>query len=1115
MSDLYNPTFNRKKLGNFNKNKNFVSVIGGTDAYFMEDEFNEMQWIQNEERAEILRLKYHSGIIDRVDLDDIITQTEDRFIPNLFSFHQNVALVNGYIVKIMGNLGLLDEKEVIKKEEINNVILSLPPTEGERDDFVYLEVWFKELKHDSDIWQGGNAFNYRGLITNDIFDMRINGETCRRLQLQWAIRTVEGVNFNAHQMGFSDTLYASDGEVKAMGGYTAYSQYGFWRSDLNLDGKSDLKDKGLWIAGQGIAGEMETVNGYVYAIPLFKIPRRNSAGYNASNPNGGKLFDPNSKFNVPDRPDGKFANIIYRDDIKDLRSIIFTETQSFENILQRNFSKLLTGELQKNNNTLSLKELFGINPIIPDSDSKVYVSFNKTLNSVTNKTLTPLAKDNLIYEYIPGVEQEAIMFKNTGYLIYNINSEFNVGCVTMMLKFLDMENKSLWSIKDEYGNSVLAVNVKNGKLIIYDMGGVFTTIDLNKYVPIKINDFSHLALSWSKPHKKLYVIMNGNVIKVIDIPDGRFNSGVNISQFFIGYCEQENFGCANVFLDEIEYATRITTTFAQLPGEFINGTATLCVDMQKGRRLYTNIPEKSTITEHVTYTSSKEGKISVKLFAPTGSLFTTTNPKIYFDNEGISPTITWVGYGTTTLYGELTGLGSEVVYNFVIIYEIEFDGKQGLSYLPEKIYRVVGEKITSPFMAVRGDRNIETYEINQIYFDDQSKVNKKDKLYVYKADLTNQLGFGCAIKYHINGNGTNQIKIPKILYGQEITTVYDVSVVNSLTKKHLITSFNLTSDNSIAIVLSDNVNSTEQLEIILGTQLPSVIYSYIAGGLENMFQVNKISQIGDGIKTQFNIRFDTKIINALASNIKGTVKFVAYVNGVAQTVNVVIKDTFITIVFATPPPNKSDIVSYVCTEYDPVRSEHFEVWYKTSLYPKTATIEYIASLNNSEIVCYLDSIFVITEGLNKPIDSRLNKNSISSIYLPIVINIDTKLVPTFLVNSATNIKVPIDYVLMNNNDNNDPLPVLNKLKLSLSDTGAYRGFTGFVTVDDKTLCSNYQFTKSVPHLNVFPMLIKDDCDKLKMAVITSYSEDRIISISSEYNGSAIEVYDLDENILLK
>jgi hypothetical protein len=1113
MSDLYNPTFNRKKLGNFNKNKSFVSVIGGTDAYFMEDEFNEMQWIQNEEKAELLRLKYYSGIIDKDPIDDIVTQPEDRFIPDLFSFHKNIALVNGYIVKLMGNMGMLNENKVIKNEEINNVLLNAPPTDGKREDFVYLEVWFKEIKHDSDIWHNGNEWNYRGLITNDIFDMRINGETCRRLQMQWAIRTVDGIDFKTNPMGFSDELMASDGQVKAMGGYTKASTYGFWRSDLNLDGISNLTDKGLWIAGKGIPGEMETANGYVFAIPLFRIPRINSAGYTTSNPNGGKLFDPTSKYNVPDRPDGKFANIIYREDIKDLRNTIYTEEQTFERILERNFSKLLTGELQKRHNTLALKELFGVNPIIPDSDSKIYVSFNKTLNSITNRTLVPLAVNNLIYNYVPGVEQEAVVFNNSGSLTYNIDSTFEVGCVTMMLKALTNSNRSLWSIKDEFGNSVMALNIKDEQLIIYDMDGVFKTIPLSE-TPIRTTDFSHIAITWSKPHKKLYVVMNGNIIKIFDMED-RFNSSNKISQFLIGYCQQENFGCADTILDEIEYATRISTSFAQLPGEFVNGTAILCVDIQKGRRLYTNIPDISTITEHVTYVADGFGKISITVNAPIGSLFTTKTPKIYFDNEGISPIITWTGYGTSQLIGDLSNLGPNVTYNFVIIYELEFNGQQGLSYLPEKVYRVIGEKIEKPFMAVRADRNMENYEINQIYFDDQSTVSKKDKLVVYKADLTNQLGFGCAIKFYIKGNGTNQIKIPQVLYGQEISTVYDISVVGSLSKKHLITSYNLSSDNNISVILTSVVEEAEELEIIVGTQLPSVIYNYIAGGIENMFQVNKIKQIGDGIKNAFTFRFDTKVINVLASNIKGTVKFMAYVNGVAQIVNVDLKDTFITIIFDSPPPNKSDIICYVCSEYDPVRSERFEVWYQTSLYPSTVTTDYVASLNGSDVVYHSPSIYVMTEGLNKPIDARLNKHAISSIYLPLVNNIDTKLVPTFVINEATNMKVPVDYVLMNNNDNNDPLPVLNKLKLSISDVKGYRGFTGFVTVDDKTLCSNYQFTKAIPHLNVFPMLVKDGCDKLKMAVITSYSDDRTIKVSAEYNGSAIEIYDLDENILLK
>ncbi len=68
MSDLYDPQYTRGGYGKYNKHKNFISMEAGTDAYFLEDEANEMQWIQNEARADIIRKQYYSGVFQKYDM---------------------------------------------------------------------------------------------------------------------------------------------------------------------------------------------------------------------------------------------------------------------------------------------------------------------------------------------------------------------------------------------------------------------------------------------------------------------------------------------------------------------------------------------------------------------------------------------------------------------------------------------------------------------------------------------------------------------------------------------------------------------------------------------------------------------------------------------------------------------------------------------------------------------------------------------------------------------------------------------------------------------------------------------------------------------------------------
>ena len=59
----YNPTFNRPVCGKYNDESSFISIIGGSDAYLLEDEVNELQWIQIKSRTEMLKELCKNGLI--------------------------------------------------------------------------------------------------------------------------------------------------------------------------------------------------------------------------------------------------------------------------------------------------------------------------------------------------------------------------------------------------------------------------------------------------------------------------------------------------------------------------------------------------------------------------------------------------------------------------------------------------------------------------------------------------------------------------------------------------------------------------------------------------------------------------------------------------------------------------------------------------------------------------------------------------------------------------------------------------------------------------------------------------------------------------------------------
>src|SRR5690606_7961794 len=116
------------------------------------------------------------------------------------------------------------------------------------------------------IWKYGNVEGGFSYLPDDSLDPRIGEITSERIQLQYRIRVVNGlVGLASHPSGFDPAV------VKARGASPTDTHYTF----QNM-GK-ELGDPGLWRAGDGTQNALGTVDGYVYAIPIAAVFRRNSA----------------------------------------------------------------------------------------------------------------------------------------------------------------------------------------------------------------------------------------------------------------------------------------------------------------------------------------------------------------------------------------------------------------------------------------------------------------------------------------------------------------------------------------------------------------------------------------------------------------------------------------------------------------------------------------------------------------------------------------------------------------------------------------------------------------------------------------------------------------------
>ena len=260
------------KHSNFNKQANFTEVKFGENKPVLEVELNELQQIQNEARADIVRDTIPSGFTKLGEIDyDFCLNNE-----NQIKFKtESVAYVNGYRINI-------------PKDTIVNI--GKAPEKNTRDDLVFLEVWKEEVNSTSELTLEGGEGQVE--IPNNIKDSRYPIETTHRVALRWRIRHVADVDFEKYTLdGFTSdsasAVYANiNTDIKPQGALdkpidlqkenTVYWEDSFFnykmRDKLPLTG-----DVGVYVCGNKV-NRTGAFDGYVYAIPMFRLYRKPSCG---------------------------------------------------------------------------------------------------------------------------------------------------------------------------------------------------------------------------------------------------------------------------------------------------------------------------------------------------------------------------------------------------------------------------------------------------------------------------------------------------------------------------------------------------------------------------------------------------------------------------------------------------------------------------------------------------------------------------------------------------------------------------------------------------------------------------------------------------------------------
>lgn len=295
------------KHSNFNKLANFSEVKFGENMPVLEVELNEMQQIQNEARADIIRDTMPSGFVTLGEIDYDHCASKDN---QLKLKTESIAYVNGYRITIP-----------------KDTIIEIGESDKVREDLVFLEVWKEVVTDNSELKEYGGEDNE--VINNPIKDSRYPVATTQRVALKYRIRHVGDVDFSEDTSGLSSLSY-----------------------DFHPS------DKGLYIKTFS-----ESIDGLVYAIPMFRLLRKPNVG----------LASPFEYKKIHNQLDPKkFAHLVGQENVEKVHSV---------NIKGRTLVNLATSPLKTVTATGSWQPL---SPISLVSGKKYLAIFHVESNTLDN-----------------------------------------------------------------------------------------------------------------------------------------------------------------------------------------------------------------------------------------------------------------------------------------------------------------------------------------------------------------------------------------------------------------------------------------------------------------------------------------------------------------------------------------------------------------------------------------------------------------------------------------------------------------------------------------------------------------------------------------------------------
>jgi len=328
------------------KGRNYTNVVFQQKRPPLDSEWNLVQDINNSHHATMIKQMTPSGFLKIQDIKTAPTVRADLTSSwvNTIIINNPVAVVNGWIINVGGGTNQFQSNaqnniwtELSNNEDEVAIIGEAAPSIGYREDLVFLEVWQKLIETDDTVPKHGFVQSALENNENDLIDPNIEIETSKRIQIQYRIRWVEGVDFISYRNGLGHAACFAKGPLGDENTSYTFSKH--------------ATDPGLWVAGDGTSQsqqDLETVDGYIYAIPIARIHRRNKQTYSLTNQNGAKISLLSG--NLSERPDGLYYDEISEIDVEDLRHKVsltgFDPNQLLEENIFKVWDRTLPSELK-------------------------------------------------------------------------------------------------------------------------------------------------------------------------------------------------------------------------------------------------------------------------------------------------------------------------------------------------------------------------------------------------------------------------------------------------------------------------------------------------------------------------------------------------------------------------------------------------------------------------------------------------------------------------------------------------------------------------------------------------------------------------------------------------